>query len=108
MLGAADQPAVGPEQGLAVDVLLQQALAQHQAEVLAGPPPGRVRGLVDDVPQIVQPAGIARLAVLHPALTALPALPGTGGEAEDLDLHGAALERAREDVAAHRRDRDRP
>jgi hypothetical protein len=31
----ADQPLVRPEQGLAVDVLLQQALAHHQAEVLA-------------------------------------------------------------------------
>ena len=52
--------------------------------------------------------GIARLAVLHPALAALAALPGARGEAQHLHLHRAAFQRARQDVAAHRRHRDRP
>ncbi len=96
-----------PVQRLAVDVLLEQALAHHQAEILARAPPGRVGGLVDDVAQIVQPAGIGRLAGGEPRLARLPALPGARGEAENLDLDAAALQRAREDVGAGRRHRDR-
>src|SRR3546814_13006530 len=87
LLGARDQAAVRPQQRLAVDVLLQDALAQHQAEVLAGAPPGRVGGLVDDVAQVVEAAGIGRLAGADPALAPLDTLPtrqeerrgGTGG-----------------------------
>ena len=52
--------------------------------------------------------GIRRLAGREPVLARLPALPGARGEAEDLDLDAAALERARQDVGAGRRDRDRP
>jgi hypothetical protein len=50
------------------------------------------------------------LAACRPAasLARLPALPGLGGEAEDLDLDAAALQRAGEDVGAGRGDRDRP
>ena len=51
--------------------------------------------------------GLARTAGLEPGLAALAALPGAGGEAEDLDLDAAALERAGKDVAADRRDGDR-
>ena len=40
----------------------------------------------------------------QPGLAALAALPGAGGEAEDLDLHAATLQRAREDVGADRGD----
>jgi hypothetical protein len=47
---------VRPEQRLAVDVFLQQALAHHQAEIAARAPPGRVGRLVDDVAQVVEPA----------------------------------------------------
>src|SRR3546814_20586915 len=61
LLGARDQAAVRPQQRLAVDVLLQDALAQHQAEVLAGAPPGRVGGLVDDVAQVVEEIGRAHV-----------------------------------------------
>ena len=50
---------------------------------------------------------MARLARLQPGLARLSALPGAGGEAENLDLDAAALERAGEDVGAGRRDRDR-
>src|SRR6266481_5156790 len=97
-----------PDQRLAVDILFENALAQHQPEIAPRPPPGRVGRLVDDVAQIVEPARVGRLAGGDPALARLPALPGAGGEAEDLDLDAAALEGAGEDVRAHRRDRNRP
>ena len=97
-----------PVERLAVDVLLEQALAHHQAEILARAPPRRIGGLVDDVAQVVEPAGIGRLAGREPGLARLPALPGARGEAEDLDLDAAALQRARQDVGAGRRHRDRP
>src|SRR6478735_1334727 len=42
-----------------------------------------------------------------PILAALPALPRPRGEAENLGLHAAAFERAREDVGADRGDADR-
>src|SRR5439155_18180448 len=93
---------------LAVDVLLGDALAQHQPEAAPGAPPGGVGRLVDDVAQVVEPPRVGRLAGGDPALARLPALPGAGGEAEDLDLDAAALEGAGEDVGAHRRDGDRP
>src|SRR3546814_12557380 len=98
---ACHQAAVRPQRRLAVAVLLQDALAQHQAEVLAGAPPGRVGGLVDDVAQVVEAAGIGRLAGADPALARLATLPHARREAEDLHLHAAALERARQHVGAH-------
>ena len=51
--------------------------------------------------------GLAGLAGLQPLLARLAALPGPRGEAEDLDLDAAALQRAGQDVGARRRDRDR-
>src|SRR3712207_8702863 len=45
---------VRPVESLPVDVLLEQSLAHHQAQVLARAPPGCVRRLVDDVAQIVE------------------------------------------------------
>ena len=62
LLGPAEQALVRPVERLAVDVLLEQALAHHQAEILARAAPGRVGGLVDDVAQIVEAAGIGGLA----------------------------------------------
>ena len=106
--GRREQALVRPVERLAVDVLLEQPLAHHQPEVLARAPPGRVGRLVDDVAQIVEPAGIGGLAGLQPGLARLAALPGARGEAEDLDLDAAALERARQDIGADRRDGDRP
>ena len=52
--------------------------------------------------------GLAGLPALQPRLARLTALPGPRGEAEDLDLDAAALQRARQDVGAGRRDGDRP
>src|SRR5450631_717406 len=95
-----------PIERLAVDVFLEQALAHHQAEILARAPPRRIGRLVDDVAQIVEPAGIGRLAGGEPLLARLPALPGARGEAEDLDLDAAALERACQDVGAGSGDRN--
>src|SRR5260221_5219526 len=97
-----------PEQRLAVDVLLEDALAQHEPEAARRPPPRRVGRLVDDVPEIVEPAGVGRLAGGDPFLARLAALPRPRGEAENLDLDAGALECARQDVGAHRRDGDRP
>src|SRR5687768_18278727 len=47
-------------------VFLQEPLAHHQSEILARAPPRRVRRLIDDVPEIVEPAGIGRLAGREP------------------------------------------
>ena len=107
LLGARQQALVRPVERLAVDVLLEQALAHHQAEILARAPPRRVGRLVDDVAQIVEAAGIGGLAGGEPGLARLPALPGARGEAENLDLDAAALQRARQNVGAGRRHRDR-
>src|SRR5437763_320094 len=93
-----------PGESLAVDILLQDAFTQHQAEIAPGAAPRRVGRLVDDVPQIVEAAGVGRLAGGNPAFARLAALPGAGREAEDLDLDAAALQRAGENVGAHRRD----
>src|SRR6187399_326686 len=107
LLGPAKQPLMRPVECLAVDVLLQQTLAHHQAEILARAPPGRIGGFVDDVPEIVETAGIGRLARGKPRLARLPALPGARREAENLDLDAAALQSTRENVGTGRRYRDR-
>jgi hypothetical protein len=39
LFGPAEQAVVRPDQRLAVDVLLQQAFAHHQAEIALGAPP---------------------------------------------------------------------
>src|SRR3954468_25078471 len=107
LLGPAEQALVRPVERLAVDVLLQQPLAHHQAEIFSRTAPRGVRRLVDDVAEIVETARTGRLAGRKPRLARLPALPGARGEAEYLDLDAAALQRAGEDVGAGRRDRDR-
>ena len=55
-LGPSLQAPVRPGQRLAVDVLLEQALAHHQRERALGAPPGRIGRLVDDVAQVVEAA----------------------------------------------------
>src|SRR5690348_14303142 len=107
LLGTAEQAFVRPVQRLAVDVLLQQPLAHHQAEILSRTTPWGIRSLVDDVAEIVEAAGIGRLAGGKPGFARLPALPGAGGEAENLDLDAATLQRARQDIGAGRSHRDR-
>src|SRR5437868_15455686 len=97
-----------PDQRLAVDILLEDALAQHQPEAAPGAPPGGIRRFVDDMAQIVEPPRVRRLAGGDPALARLPALPGAGCETENLDLDPATLESPGEDVPAHRRHGDRP
>ena len=56
LLGPGDQPVVRPQQRLAVDILLEQPLAHHQAEIAAGVAIRLVGALVDDVAQVVEPA----------------------------------------------------
>src|SRR3546814_9087760 len=91
-----------PEQRLAVDILLEQPLAHHQAQILARPAPGFVGLLVDDVAQVVQTPRHGRTPGGQPVLPALPALPRPRGEAQYLGLHAAAFQRARHDVGADR------
>src|ERR1700730_13296571 len=78
LLGAAQQPLMRPVQRFAVDVFLEQALAHHQSQILARAPPRRVGGFVDDMPEIVEPSGIGRLARGKPGFARLPAFPGAG------------------------------
>src|SRR6267142_7102355 len=61
LLAASQQTLMRPVKRLAVDVLLEQALAHHQAEILARAPPGRIGRLVDDVAQVIEAARIGRL-----------------------------------------------
>ena len=55
------QAVVRPDERFAVDVLLQEFLAHHQAEVAPGMAPRVVGGPVDDVAQIVEATGIRGL-----------------------------------------------
>ena len=106
LLGAGEQALVRPIHRLAVNILLQQALAHHQPEVAARAPPWRVGRLVDDVAQVVEAPRRLRLARLQPRLAGLAALPGAGGEAQNLHLHAATLQRARQNVGAGGRHGD--
>src|SRR6516225_7352432 len=96
-----------PVEGLTVDVLLEQALAHHQPEILARAAPGSVSRLVDDVAQVVKTAGIGRLAGGKPCFARLPAFPRARGEAQNLDLDAAPLERPRQNVGTGGGDRNR-
>ena len=107
VFGPRHQPGMRPGQRFAVDVFLQQAFAHHQPEITPRAPPRAVGGLVDDVAQIVEAPRIGRLACCEPGFARLTTLPGAGGEAEDLDLHTAALQRARQDIGAGCRNGDR-
>ena len=96
-----------PGQRLAVDILFQKPLAHHQAEIAPRAPPRHVGRLVDDVPEIVQPAGERRLHGLQPGFARMPALPGPGGEAQNLHLDAAPFQGARQNVGATGGDHDR-
>ncbi len=91
LLRAGEHPAMRPFQRLAVDILLQQAFLHHQAQIGPRPTHRRIGALVDDVAQVVEATRALRAAIGEPFLTALTAFPGACGEAEDLDLHVAAL-----------------
>src|SRR6476660_3201664 len=98
LLGPRQQAAVRPGERLAVDILLEQAFAHHEPEIAPRPAPRGVGGFVDDVAKVVEPAREGWFACIEPLLARVAALPGAGGEAEDLHLHAAALERAGENV----------
>ncbi len=93
-----------PEQGFAIDIFLEQAFTHHQAEVATGVAPGLVGFLVDDVAQVVEATGHGGATGGEPILARLTALPGAGGEAQNLGLHAAPFERAGHDVGADRGD----
>ena len=100
LLGPDDQPAVRPGERLAVDILLQQALAHHQAQILPCATPESVGRLVDNMAQIIEAAGIGGFTSLQPGLPRHPALPGLGGEAQNLLLHAATLQSAGQNIGA--------
>ena len=99
---------MGPEDGFAIDILLEDSLPEHEPEALARAPPRRLGGLVHDVAQVIQSTGVGRLTFGKPLLARLAPFPGPCGEAKYLDLDPAAFERAGEYVGAHGRHRDRP
>ena len=107
LFAARQQPLVDPVERLAVDILLEKSLTHHQPEIFARAPPRRISGLVDDMAKIVQAARIGRFAGGEPSLARLSALPGARGEAQDLNLHTAALERAGQNIGTGCCHRDR-
>src|SRR5687768_5886592 len=90
---------MGPDQGLAVDIFLEQAFAHHQAEIAPGPAPWLVGGLVDDVAEVVESAGVCGLAGAQPFFARLAAFPSLGGETQNFDFYAAALESADQDIS---------
>src|ERR1700722_7818635 len=98
---------MSPVKRLPVDIFFEQSLAHHQAKVLSRAPPRRVGRFVNEMAQIVETPRIGGLPGLKPRLARLSAFPGAGREAKYLDLDAATFERARENVRASRRDRDR-
>jgi len=108
LFGPPREAVMGPGQGFAVDVLFQDPFAQHQTQVLAGPPPRHIGRLVDDVTQIIEASRCNWLTRLAPETARLAAFPLAGGEAQDFHLHPAALKRARQNVGGHGGDGDRP
>ena len=58
--------------------------------------------------QIIEPPGQSGFARPQPRLARLSALPGAGGEAQNLDLDAAALKRARQNIGTGGRDRNGP
>ncbi len=68
ILGAGQQALMRPHQCLAVDILFQDALAQHQSQRLARAAPRRVGTFIHDMAKIIQAPGRRRLAGLLPQL----------------------------------------
>src|SRR5690606_4758548 len=73
-LGAIHDPAMGPNQRLAVNIFLEQSLAHHQPERFARTAIGFVSRLVDDMPEVVEAARMRRTPGGEPVLAALSAL----------------------------------
>ena len=92
--------AMRPFQSFAVDVLFEQPFFHHQAEIWPSAAPGGIGAFVNDMAQIIETARTLRPALREPFLTALPAFPGTGGEAQNLYLHATALQGAGQHVSA--------
>src|SRR5258708_25027475 len=93
---------MSPIKRLAVDILLEQPLPHHQSEVASRPPPWRVGGLVDDVAQVVEAAGIGGLVCGPPGPARLAPLPRPGGGAQKFHLPPPAPTRARTKIPAGR------
>src|SRR6185503_13343155 len=83
LLRTGHQTLVRPQESLAVDILLEETFAHHEAEIAAGVAVRLVSALVDDVPEVVEPARVRRTPRSKPCFAALPAFPGAGREPED-------------------------
>ena len=107
---AADAILEAADAGIEVIVCITEGIpVLHMLiEGFARAPPRRVGRFVNDVTDVVEPAGIGLFALGQPEFARLAAFPGAGGEAENFDLHPAALQRAGENVGAGRGDGDRP
>src|SRR5437588_10395460 len=68
LLAAGKKPPVCPVQRLPVDVLLEQTLAHHEAQILARPPPRAAWGFVDEVAKMVEPPRIGGFPGAEPRL----------------------------------------
>ena len=101
---ARKQPVMRPDQRLAIDILFQQPLAHHQAQIAPSAPPRFIGLLIKDMTQIIEPAGLCWLAISEPRFARLAAFPCAGGKAKDLCLDPAPLQCARENISADRRD----
>ena len=96
LLAAAQQPAIGPFQRLAIDVLLGQARVRPLVSYPAPIPATAVGGLVDNVQQFVQAPWRRRTTGPDPGLTRAPAAPGAGRKAENFHPHPDPQQHRRE------------
>ncbi len=102
LLATALHALAGPVDRLAVDAFAEQVGLQQRGDVAAGAPPRRVGGLEHQVADLVQPPRVARPPGALPVALRAPAVPRTGGEAEDFAADTGHLERAHEDIDQHR------
>ena len=106
--GSARDAVISPDEGFAVDIFLKQPFLEHQAEIFAAAAHGRLRGFINDVTDVIEPAGIFGAAALLPEIAGLAAFPGAGGKAEDFGLEVTTLQRLGDDIGGHGGNRDGP
>ena len=101
-----EQPFMGPQQRLAVDVLFQDVPIKHQAKLSPGIPIRRIRRLVNDMAQIIKSARIIRLAIGFPKLGRTATVKVYGGKPEYLYINATTFQGARQNVRHCRSNHD--